>query len=91
MRKKLPAGEPMLIDKLDDGLVAAIKSELLNAVASEPETPIRRQICDTVSELAVVLIAGGMHHQYQIPILSLMNLSLTVCNDAFIVFFRRLA
>ena len=61
MRKKLPMGSEIpLINKLDDDLCNAIKVELLNAVASEPETSIRKQICDTVSELAICIVTSGL-------------------------------
>ena len=47
MRKKLPAGDPMLFHKLDDALCHAIKTEVLHAITTEPETAVRKQICDT--------------------------------------------
>jgi hypothetical protein len=56
MRKKLPVGDPTVFSKLDDRLCAAIKQELLNAVAGEPELGVRNQICDTLSEIAVICL-----------------------------------
>ena len=55
MRKKLPAGDPMLFHKLDDALCHAIKTEILHAITAEPETAVRKQICDSVSELAIAV------------------------------------
>ena len=56
IRKKLTAGDPVLFNKLPDDLCAAIKSELLIAVATEPENAVRSRICDSVAELAVICI-----------------------------------
>jgi hypothetical protein len=55
MRKKLPAGDPMLFHKLDDNICLLIQTEVLNAIAHETENGIRNQICDTVSELAIAV------------------------------------
>lgn len=55
MRKKLPAGDPMLFHKLDDAVCRLLQTEVLHAIAAEPETAVRRQICDTVSELAIAV------------------------------------
>jgi hypothetical protein len=56
LRRRLPNSEPVLFSKLPDALQAHVKTELLKAITVETSNYVRGLICDTVAELAEVLL-----------------------------------
>jgi hypothetical protein len=56
LRRRLPAGEPVLFDKLSEELQHTVKTDLLESIAQEPERYVRSQVCDTAAALAEVLL-----------------------------------
>eukprot|EP00469_Lotharella_globosa_P014926 CAMPEP_0167824422 /NCGR_PEP_ID=MMETSP0112_2-20121227/8779_1 /TAXON_ID=91324 /ORGANISM="Lotharella globosa, Strain CCCM811" /LENGTH=1069 /DNA_ID=CAMNT_0007726371 /DNA_START=101 /DNA_END=3307 /DNA_ORIENTATION=- len=62
LRKKLPNGEPILYDQLSKGLQNAFRTELIRAIIEDTSAPVRNLICDTVAELAQILL---FHNRWQ--------------------------
>jgi len=56
MRRRLVNGEPVLFDTLSDQLRATFQRELLKAVVEETTGLARKNICDTIAELAKYLL-----------------------------------
>mmetsp|Transcript_34654 Transcript_34654/g.48371 ORF Transcript_34654/g.48371 Transcript_34654/m.48371 type:complete len:1079 (+) Transcript_34654:78-3314(+) len=56
LRQKLVNGEPILFRTLSDRLQSGFKSELLQAIVHERAGGVRRNISDTVAELAKILL-----------------------------------
>ncbi|SPQ97476.1 TOG domain-containing protein [Plasmodiophora brassicae] len=56
LRRNLPIGEPMVLNRLSESLQGELKSELLRLLASETAPHIRNLLCDTIAELAQITL-----------------------------------
>lgn len=56
LRRRLPAGEPVLFEKLPEGLQQTVKQGLLASIEHEPERYVRSMVCDTAAALAECLL-----------------------------------
>eukprot|EP01099_Mayorella_cantabrigiensis_P001326 TRINITY_DN1575_c0_g1_i1.p1 TRINITY_DN1575_c0_g1~~TRINITY_DN1575_c0_g1_i1.p1 ORF type:complete len:1131 (+),score=337.45 TRINITY_DN1575_c0_g1_i1:1-3393(+) len=59
LRRVLLKGNPVAWTSLNPATQQTIKAQLLQALEHEPATHVQKKICDTVSDLAVVVVPEG--------------------------------